>query len=197
MKVIAYIRVSTGQQNCANQKYEIDAYCKHHNLVIDEWVEEIISSGKKLEDRKLGKLLKRLDNNTLLICTEISRIGRNMLEVMSILQQCLEKECRVLTIKENFSLGTDIQSKLLAVVFSLVSEMERQLLSQRTKESLKRLKEEGKHLGRPYGFSYKKLHKKHGKVVELLNKGVSKAQIARLMGCSWTTLHRYINESIL
>ena len=119
-----------------------------------------------------------------------------MLEVMGILQTCLEKECEIITIKENYHLGADIQSKVLAFAFSLAAEIERQLISQRTKECLKRLKNEGKHLGRPYGFSYRKLQKKHKKILELLEKGVSKAEIARLMGCTWTTLHRYIQECI-
>jgi DNA invertase Pin-like site-specific DNA recombinase len=134
-------------------------------LILSEFVEEIISSRKELKKRKLDKLLSKLDEDTILITTEISRIGRNMLEVMGILQQCLEKGCKVITIKENFQLGKDIQSKFIACIFSLVAEMERQLISQRTKESLKRLKDEGQHLGRPFGFNYKKLHKKHNKML--------------------------------
>lgn len=194
MKIYGYVRVSSDLQNCANQHYEIETFCKKNHLVIDEWVEEVISSKKILKERKLGKLLPKLKKGDILITTEISRLGRNMLEVMGILQHCLEKECQVWTIKENYRLGVDIQSKLLAVVFSLVAEMERQMISQRTKESLKRLKDEGKHLGRPYGFTYRKLHKKHTKIKELLNKKVPKTQIAKLMGCTWTTLHRYIQS---
>lgn len=196
MKIYGYVRVSSDLQNCANQHYEIETFCKKNHLVIDEWVEEVISSKKILKERKLGKLLSKLKKDDILITTEISRLGRNMLEVMGILQHCLEKECQVWTIKENYRLGVDIQSKLLAVVFSLVAEMERQMISQRTKECLKRLKDEGKHLGRPYGFTYRKLHKKHNKIKELLDRQVPKAQIAKLMECSWATLHRYINENI-
>ena len=196
MKVIGYIRVSTDQQNCANQKFEIETYCQKQNWKVDEFVEETISSRKELKKRKLNRLLDKLDADTILIVTEISRIGRNLMEVMGILQLCLEKGCKVITIKENFHLGSDIQSKFIACIFSLVAEMERQLISQRTKESLKRIKNEGKHLGRPYGFSYRKLQKKHNKIKELLEKKVPKTQIAKLMGCTWTTLHRYINENI-
>lgn len=196
MKIYGYVRVSSDLQNCANQHYEIETFCKKNHLIIDEWVEEVISSKKILKERKLGKLLSKLKKDDILITTEISRLGRNMLEVMGILQHCLEKECQVWTIKENYRLGVDIQSKLLAVVFSLVAEMERQMISQRTKECLKRLKDEGKHLGRPYGFTYRKLHKKHNKIKELLDRQVPKAQIAKLMECSWATLHRYINENI-
>ena len=196
MKVIAYIRVSTEQQNCANQRFEIETYCQRQNWKVDEFVEETISSRKELKKRKLNRLLDKLDADTILIVTEISRIGRNLMEVMSILQNCLEKGCKVITVKENFHLGSDIQSKFIACIFSLVAEMERQLISQRTKESLKRIKNEGKHLGRPYGSSYRKLKKKHNKIKELLERQVPKTQIAKLMGCTWTTLHRYIKENI-
>ena len=192
-----YIRVSTDLQNCANQRYELDNFAKLHHLKADEYIEETISSRKPLSQRKLGKLMKKLKKGDIVITSEISRLGRNMLEVMGILQTCLEKECEIITVKENYHLGADIQSKVLAFAFSLAGEIERQLISQRTKEALKRLKNEGKHLGRPFGFSYKKLQKKHNKVVELLEKGISKTEIARLMGCSWTTLHRYIKQYIL
>ena len=194
MTTYGYIRVSSDTQNCANQHYEIETFCKNNNLLVDEWVEEVISSKKPLKDRKLGKLLKKLKKDDILIATEVSRIGRNMLEIMSILQNCLDKECQVWTIKENFRLGADIQSKVLAFAFGLSAEIERQLISQRTKECLKRLKDEGEHLGRPFGFCYKKLHKKHKKIQELLDKKTSKTHIAKLMGCSWATLHRYIKE---
>ncbi len=196
MKIYGYIRVSTDQQNCANQHHEIDLFCKANNLVVTDWIEEIISSRKKLKDRKLGKLLKKIQNEDILITTEISRLGRSMLEVMGILQKCLEKECQIWTIKENYRLGSDIQSKVLAFSFSLASEIERQLISQRTKQSLKRIKDEGKHLGRPYGFKYTKLLQKHTKITKMLNDGNSKYRIAKTMDCSWITVHNYIRKNI-
>lgn len=188
----AYIRVSTDHQHVENQKHEILTYTQKHDIQIDKWIDETISSRKPLTERKLGKLLKRLKKGDILIATELSRLGRNLLEVMGILQKCLEKDCQIWTLKENYRLGADIQSKVLAFAFSLASEIERQLISERTKNSLQRLKDEGKHLGRPYGFSYKKLQKRHDKIKELLDKNVTKAEIARLMDCSWITLHRYI-----
>lgn len=190
----AYIRVSTDHQNVENQQHEILTYTKNHQIQIDRWVSETISSRKPLTERKLGKLLKKLKKGDVLIATELSRLGRNLLEVMGILQHCLEKDCQIWTLKENYRLGADIQSKVLAFAFSLAGELERTLISERTKNSLKRLKDEGKHLGRPHGFSYQKLEKKHKKIKELLDKGVSKAEIARLMGCTWITLHRYIKS---
>ena len=192
----AYIRVSTDHQHVENQKHEILTYTQKHDIQIDKWIDETISSRKPLTERKLGKLLKRLKKGDILIATELSRLGRNLLEVMGILQKCLEKDCQIWTLKENYRLGADIQSKVLAFAFSLASEIERQLISERTKNSLQRLKDEGKHLGRPHGFSYRKLQKKHDKSKELLDKNVSKAEIARLMGCSWITLHRYIRNCV-
>ena len=191
----AYIRVSTDHQHVENQKHEINIFAQKKDIQINKWVDETISSRKPLQERKLGKLLKKLKKGDILIATELSRLGRNLLEVMGILQKCLEKDCQIWTLKENYRLGADIQSKVLAFAFSLASEIERQLISERTKNSLQRLKDEGKHLGRPYGFSYKKLQKRHDKIKELLDKGVSKAEIARLMNCSWITLHRYMKNS--
>lgn len=188
----AYIRVSTEQQTCANQRHEIELFADHNNIKIDCWTEEVISSRKNLQERKLSKILKHLKKGDILIATELSRLGRNMLEVMGILRLCLEKDCQIWTLKENYRLGADIQSKVLAFAFSLASEIERQLISERTKNSLQRLKDEGKHLGRPFGFKHNKLKRQHKKIKELVDKGVSKAEIARLMNCCWGTLDKYI-----
>ncbi len=193
--IYGYCRISTEHQVVSNQKHGIQAFADENNIQISKWVEETISSRKPLNERKLGKLLKKLKKGDILIATELSRLGRNLLEVMGILQNCLEKECQIWTLKENYRLGADIQSKVLAFAFSLASEIERQLISDRTRESLKRVKAEGKHIGRPRGSTYRKLAKKHNKIKELLDKHVSKAEIARLLGCDWNTLHRYIKES--
>ena len=194
--IYGYTRVSTELQNTENQKHEIQTFAKSQKIKVDKWVDEVISSRKSLKERQLDKLLKHLKKGDILIASELSRLGRNLLEVMGILQSCLEKDCQIWTLKENYKLGADIQSKVLAFTFSLAAEIERQLISQRTKESLKRIKDEGKHLGRPHGFSYKKLDSKKDKIKELLNKQVSKAEIARLLNCSWLTLHRYIQKSL-
>lgn len=194
--IYGYCRISTNHQQVCNQRHEIQTFADKNNIKIDKWVDEVISSRKHLDERKLGKILKKLKKGDILIASELSRLGRNLLEVMGILQNCLEKDCQIWTLKENYRLGADIQSKVLAFAFGLASEIERQLISERTKNSLQRLKDEGKHLGRPYGFSYKKLQKKHNKIKELLDKNVSKSEIARLMGCTWSTLNRYIKDSI-
>ena len=129
----AYIRVSTDHQHVENQKHEINIFAQKKDIQINKWVDETISSRKPLQERKLGKLLKKLKKGDILIATELSRLGRNLLEVMGILQKCLEKDCQIWTLKENYRLGADIQSKVLAFAFSLASEIERQLISERTK----------------------------------------------------------------
>lgn len=191
----AYIRVSTDHQHVENQKHEIASFSKQNHIKVNQWIEEIVSSRKNLTERKLGRLLKKLKAGDVLIATELSRLGRNLLEVMGILQYCLENECQVWTLKENYRLGADIQSKVLAFAFSLASEIERQLISERTKNSLRRLKEEGYHLGRPYGLTYQKLKARHGLIKKMLQNNAPKADIARKLGCSWITLHRYIKRN--
>lgn len=196
MSVIAYIRKSTDKQSFEHQEYEINQYAEKNALKIDRWVEESISSRKELKKRQLGKLLEELQDGDVLIATEISRLGRSLLEVMGILQTCLEKNCQVITIKENYHLGNDIQSQVLAFAFGLSSQIERNLISSRTKMSLDNLKASGKKLGRPFGAESKKLKlsKNTKRIRDLLDKKVPKAQIARIMGVQKITLRRFIKR---
>ena len=194
--IYGYIRVSTDQQSTSNQKFEINRFAASHNIQIDKWVEETISSRKPLNKRKLGSLLAELKDGDILISTEISRLGRSFLEVMGILQHCLTQNCQIWTLKENYKLGSDIASKVLAFAFGLSAEIERQLISDRTKMSLDKLKSQGKHLGRPFGAKSKslKLSKNTKKVKDLMAKGLPKAQIARLLGVDKLTLYRFLKK---
>lgn len=194
--IYGYIRVSTDQQSTSNQKFEINRYATSHNIQIDKWVEETISSRKPLNKRKLGSLLAELKDGDILISTEISRLGRSLLEVMGILQHCLAQNCQIWTLKEHYKLGSDIASKVLAFAFGLSAEIERQLISDRTKMSLDKLKSQGKHLGRPFGAKSKslKLSKNTKKVKDLMAKGLPKAQIARLLGVDKLTLYRFLKK---
>lgn len=196
MSVIAYIRKSTDKQSFEHQEYEIEQYAQKHNLKINRWVEESISSRKELKKRQLGALLEELKEGDVLIATEISRLGRSLLEVMGILQTCLEKNCQVWTIKESYNLKNDLQSQLLAVVFSIGVSIERSLLSQRTKTALDAKKAAGVKLGRPFGAESKKLKlsKNTKRIRDLLDKKVPKAQIARIMGVQKITLRRFIKR---
>lgn len=195
--IYGYCRVSTQHQTEENQHFVIAKFAKNNNLHIDIWVEEKISSSKKLSERKLGELLNQLKSGDILITTEISRLGRSLLEVMGILQHCLEQECQVWTLKENFRLGADIQSKVLAFAFGLSAELSKQLLQERVRESLARLKANGKKLGRPRGALSKKLklQRNQKRIQRLITRGTSKNEIARIMGVHKSTLYKYLNTT--
>lgn len=198
MAIIGYIRVSSAKQTLEHQHFEIEQFAKKHDLNIDNWVEEKISSRKALKNRKLGELLEDLQENDILISCEISRLGRSLLEVMRILETCLSKNCQVWTLKENYRLGNDIQSKVLAFAFGLAAEIERNLISQRTKSSLANLKASGKKLGHPFSAESKKLKlsKNARRVRNLLAKGISKSQIAKILGVQRSTLRRFIDRML-
>jgi DNA invertase Pin-like site-specific DNA recombinase len=191
--IYGYIRVSTGKQTVENQRFEIDRFCKKNNISIGRWVEETISGTKEVGDRALGGLLKRLKKDDILICSELSRLGRSLFMIMDVLNQCMKREIQLWTIKDNYRLGADISSKVLAFAFGLSAEIERNLISQRTKEALARASAEGVHIGRPKGSKNKtlKLSGKENKIRELQARGVSKAKIARMLGVHRFTLYRF------
>ena len=194
MTTIGYIRVSSNKQTLKHQRFEIENFALKEGIKIDTWIEEKISSRKALDKRKLGELLNNLHENDILITCEISRLGRSLLEVMKILETCLNKNCQVWTLKENYRLGNDIQSKVLAFAFGLAAEIERNLISQRTKSSLANIKATGKKLGRPFNAETKKLKlaKNQKRIQTLLAKGVSKSQIARIFNVERATLRKYL-----
>lgn len=196
MAVIAYIRKSTDKQSFEHQEFEIKEYARKNNIKIDRWVEESISSRKELKKRKLGKLLEELQEGDYLICSEISRLSRSVGETFLILQTLISKNCQVITIKENYHLGNDLQSQVLAFAFGLSSQIERDLISQRTKCSLDAKKAAGIRLGRPLGAESKKLKLSQNtkRIRDLLDKKVPKAQIARIMGVQKITLRRFIKR---
>ena len=194
--IYAYCRVSTTHQTEENQHFVIEQFAKENNLTIDIWVEETISSGKKLSERKLGKLIPKLKSGDILITTEISRLARSLMELMGILQTCLEKECQVWTLKEKFRLGTDVQSKVLAFAFGLSAELSKSLLQARVRESLARLKANGKKLGRPFGSKSRelKLTKYHDRLERMIKRGISKTKIAKKLGVHKCTIYKYLKN---
>ena len=189
-----YIRVSSDKQTVENQRFEIQKFAAKENITIDGWIEETISGTKGYDKRKLGKLLNKVNKDDLIICSELSRLGRNLFMIMEILNICMTKDCRVWTVKDGYRLGDDIQSKVLAFAFGLSAEIERNLISQRTKEALARKKAEGVILGRPIGrkSTKVKLTGKEEVIRVLLEEGVSKSQIARLFKVNRATVSRFI-----
>ncbi|MDR2683838.1 MAG: master DNA invertase Mpi family serine-type recombinase [Prevotellaceae bacterium] len=194
--IYGYIRVSTDRQTVENQRFEINQFCDKNVMVVDKWIEETISGTKTVQERKLGKLLKKLKKEDILVCSELSRLGRNLLMIMGILNECMNRDIQVWTIKDNYRLGSDINSKVLAFAFGLSAEIERNLISQRTKEALARKRAEGVILGRPKG-SKSKVKKLTGKEVEiktLLDKKISKSAIARILGVHRLTVAQFVKE---
>ncbi len=194
--IYGYVRVSTDKQTTDNQRFEIEEFAKKNELAIQCWIMETISATKELDKRKLGKLLKKLKENDVLVASELSRLGRNLLQVMSILHYCMSMGVQVWTIKDNYRLGADIQSKVLAFAFGLSAEIERNLISQRTKEALLRLKSEGRILGRPKGKrnSKLKLSGKERQITALRQDNISKSEIARILKVNRMTVTRFIVE---
>lgn len=197
--IYGYIRVSTDRQTVENQRFEINEFCKKQEISVDKWIEETISGTKEVENRKLGKLLNKMKKEDVLICSELSRLGRSLLMIMGILNQCMQNEVHVWTIKDNYRLGNDISSKVLAFAFGLSAEIERNLISQRTKEALARKKAEGVILGRPVGrkSTKTKLSGKENKIRELLNKKVSYSAISRILNVHRLTVTNFIRDNDL
>jgi DNA invertase Pin-like site-specific DNA recombinase len=161
-----------------------------------QWIEETISGKKKVDDKKLGTLLKKLKKDDVLICSELSRLGRSLLMIMGVLNECMNREIQVWTIKDNYRLGNDISSKVLAFAFGLSAEIERNLISQRTKEALARKRSEGVILGRPKGHksSKTKLTGQERKIEELLEKKISYSGIARILNVHRLTVSNFIKK---
>ena len=193
-----YIRVSSDKQTVENQRFEIVNFCNKEGLTVDGWIEETVSGTKDYEKRELGDLLEKVKKGDLIVCSELSRLGRSLFMIMEILNQCMNKECRVWTIKDGYRLGDDIQSKVLAFAFGLSAEIERNLISQRTREALARKKAEGVILGRPKGRKScrVKLSGKEEYIKELRRQGVSISEIARIYKVNRNTVSTFIKTRI-
>lgn len=193
----AYIRVSTEMQSYEGQHYEIENWCRGRNISIDRWVNETVSGTRDSRRRELGKILRKMKKGDLLVCTELSRLGRNMMMVMSILNQCSQQEIRVYTIKDRFELSDNLNSKIIAFAFSLAAEIERNLISQRTREALAAKKLAGVRLGRPQGPSKKKekFLQNLPAIHRQLQEGVPLGTIAKKLNIHRNTLSRYLQEA--
>ena len=167
-----YIRVSSDKQTVENQRFEIKNFCKRQNMKVDGWIEETISGTKNCSKRRLGVLLKKVTKGDMIICSELSRLGRSLFMIMDILNICMNKECQVWTIKDNYRLGDDISSKVLA-----------------------RKKAEGKVLGRPRGKRCRlnpECVRRHDWIVRELHNGREKTHIAKRLNVSKGTFYRYL-----
>ncbi len=194
--IIAYIRVSTELQSYEGQQYEIEQWCHRRNWEVHRWVQEKVSGAKEINRRTLGRLLKRMNRGDVLVCTELSRLGRNMMMVMGILNTCSQKGIKIYSIKDNFELSDSLNAKIIAFAFSLAAEIERNLISQRTREALAAKKQAGIKLGRPFGKSRerKRFDDREDYIRTRRNQGVSIGRLAQELKMHRNTLSRYLNE---
>lgn len=195
--IYGYIRVSTDRQTVENQRYEIKRFCESQGMQVDKWISETISGAKEVNKRRLGQLLNGVQKDDIIICSEISRLGRSLFMIMSILNHCMDVGAKVWTIKDNYRLGDDITSKVLAFAFGLSAEIERRLISQRTKEALARKKAEGVKLGRPPGPGKRMLDGKEEQIKKLIEAGLTKVEMSRLYNVNEATLHRFLTAKNL
>lgn len=197
--IYGYLRVSTDKQDIESQRQGVDGFAKSKGWEIDDYVtDEGVSGGKDPSKRNLGPLLKLLKKDDVIIASEISRLGRDLFMVMDILHLCMNRGCRVYTVKDHYELGNDIQSKVLAFAFGLSAEIERQLLRQRTQEGLRRRMALGVLLGRPLGVtSPDEAGKYYGwkdRLAQMCEWGMNSRQIAKVIGCDRNTVFRLINK---
>lgn len=194
--IYGYIRVSTDKQTVENQRFEITEYAKKSNLPIDQWIEETVSGTISPDKRNLGKLIQMAKSKDVIICSELSRLGRNIFMIMSILNRLMEMNVSVYTVKEGYRLGDDLTSKVLAFAFSISAEIERELISQRTKEALLRKKAEGGVLGHPKGKrnSHVKLTGREETIRQMLSAGCTKVSISKKLQVCPATLYKFLKD---
>lgn len=195
--IYGYLRVSSDEQEINSQKQGVEQFAKDKGWKIDKYIsDEGVSGGKDPDKRNLGPLLKLIKKDDVIICSEISRLGRDLYMVMDILHFCMERGCIIYTVKDRFILGDDIQSKVLAFAFGLSAEIERQMIRQRTKEGLKLRMKQGVLLGRPIGRANSDEAQKFGewkdKLKQMVEWQMGPGQIANVIGCDRNTVTRLV-----
>lgn len=193
--VYAYLRVSSATQDEQNQRLGVESKAQQLNLRIDKFVVDKISGTIEPNNRNLGKLLKKVKSGDIIIISELSRFGRRLFMLFRILESLLQRGAMVYSVKDGYSLDNSLQSKVLAFAFGMAAEIERDMISMRTREALALRKAQGIHLGRPRGYVLKthKLDSLKDKILQWYGAGISKTQIARRCHCTHKTVRKYIN----
>lgn len=192
--IVAYLRVSTAKQNLKNQRDEISRYAAQNGMEIDLWVSEVVSGKRQASGRKLGRTISKMKKGDTLIVSEVSRLSRTLTEIMAIMGKCLEKGVNIHTTKEKYRFDDSINSKILCFAFGLVAEIERNLISLRTKEALALRKQEGKVLGRRKGYAPKLelLLRNQALIEDMSSRGEKVSAICAKFSVSKDTYYKYI-----
>ncbi len=196
-KTIAYIRASTDKQDLNNQKLEILEFARKKELKVDAFVEITISSRKTSKQRRIDEVLERLGDSDTLVVTELSRLGRSTAEVIALINEMVHRNIRVIILKQNLDIAKhDMNSKIVITLFSLFSELERDLISLRTREALAAKRMQGIMLGKPKGTIQKsKFDKDLERIKELLKLGLSVRKITNLLGyTNHIALNTYVSK---
>ena len=192
--IVGYLRVSTGKQHLENQMDEILRYAAAKNQSIDKWVTEVVSGKREVNGRKLGKLIRSLKKGDTIVVTEVSRLSRSLTDIMGIMGMCVKKGVNLYTTKEKYQFDDSINSKVLLFAFGLVAEIERNLISMRTKEALAVRKAEGKRLGRREGFCPKMsmLFENKNLIQDMLSQGFTHKTICEKLKVSQSTFYKFM-----
>jgi DNA invertase Pin-like site-specific DNA recombinase len=196
-QIIAYLRTSTDKQDLNNQKLEILEWARKKDLKVDEFVEITMSSRKTSKQRRIEEVLQILVNSDTLIVTELSRLGRSTAEVITLVNELIARNIRIIILKQNLDISRhDMHSKVIITLFSLFAELERDLISLRTKEALAAFSQQGITLGKPKGTLQKsKFDADLERIKDLLKLGLSVRKIASLLGYkNHLALNTYINK---
>jgi DNA invertase Pin-like site-specific DNA recombinase len=194
-KTIGYLRVSTVDQDTEKNKHDILTLANHKDFGKVEWVEEKVSGKKSWKGRKIRNVIEELGNGDRIIVPELSRLGRSMLEIMEMLSIAKDKGISIYAVKGGWELNGTIQSKVMAMAFSIAAEIERDLISKRTKEALRARKEAGVKLGRPKGPGKSKLDKHREEIIALLNNGSTKTFVAKRYKASLPNLYNWLKKN--
>ena len=194
--IIGYLRVSTEKQNPENQRDEIRRFAEEKSLAVDSWVVETASGKIAHKKRKLGRLLRKMNKGDTLIVTEISRLSRSLTEIMAIMGECLDRQINIYTTKERYTFDNSINSKVLCFAFGLVAEIERNLISMRTKEALALKRAEGVRLGRRPGSDVKMqvIRDNSARIEAMLASGMTVTKICRKIGISRNTWYKFHSQ---
>ena len=194
-KTIGYLRVSTADQDLEKNKHEILELANNKDFGKVEWVEEKVSGKKSWKQRKIKGVMDNLNNGDRIIVPELSRLGRSMLEIMEMLSVSRQKGISIYAVKGGWELNGSIQSKVMAMAFSIAVEIERDLISKRTKEALRARRAKGVKLGRPKGPGKSKLDKYHEEIVALLANGSTKSYVAKKYGTTLPNLYNWLKKN--
>ena len=192
MTTYAYLRVSTDLQDVQNQKHGVLEYANQRGLASMQFIEDSVSGKKPWRERELGRLLGQASEGDILVVSEVSRLARSTLQVLEILQHCTENQVNLHIAKNSMIFDNSMQSRITATVLGMAAEIEREFISSRTKEALAARKASGMKLGRPKGPAEKLKLDEHREIIQkYINKGISKAAIAKIIDCPATTLYDY------